>query len=190
VAARGISGDLVPQGNPAQPQNGSVELRLRITFNSGKSTEWWRYRHRATLPECRLGLAAQPRALGGQPFHGATVRWSGYQSSLDSRHDDAPASMTYLLKALSSIGCRARLRRQRGRLLAERGPRVAASNHLRYMQAVSRGWVIHCAYAAAGGQHHGSCRAGHGIVFTVLSFGLAQGYAAANELVPEFFHFN
>jgi hypothetical protein len=32
--------------------------------------------------------------------------------------------------------------------------------------------------------------AGHGIVFTVLSFALAQGYAAANELVPEFFHFN
>jgi hypothetical protein len=32
--------------------------------------------------------------------------------------------------------------------------------------------------------------AGHGLVFTVLSFALAQGYAAANELAPGFFHFN
>jgi hypothetical protein len=32
--------------------------------------------------------------------------------------------------------------------------------------------------------------AGHGLVFTVLSSALAQGYAAVNELVPGFFHFN
>jgi len=32
--------------------------------------------------------------------------------------------------------------------------------------------------------------AGHGLVFRVLSFASAQGYAAANELVPGFFHFN
>jgi hypothetical protein len=32
--------------------------------------------------------------------------------------------------------------------------------------------------------------AGHGLVFTVFSFALAQGYTVFDEMVPGFFHFD